>query len=633
MGQEVQLFDDETVDQISAGSAPPEYTDYPFGIFSQIGRKFLKGASTEWSEQLYDTPDPDVGLVGELAESAGAMAPWMAGGLGVRAGVSAVPKLAKLAELFPRLYAVAETGFLGANIEGSREKARGGEYLDGAWQGFTDAAGPEALFRGVGGAKNWLKETVLSPKKTFTANRLRSVGLVKQDLDDQLMKWAEKYDAVVPPGAVTPGNPVTDMIEQRGARTVTARPAMQEVADDLSTRVLPAFQKDVLTEVGGQAGHLIDNIDVGKTLQRNFKRKVDDIHTRASAMYDDLMETQLGDHPVEPENLIQNLEELLTREGYDPKATGDFPGVNSIYGLMRDLKKLKMESPLILGPDGNPIPLPSAYNPTSFKWLHNRSVSLRPPKGVQDPSSYIKNEARDLILDQLSNSAEKINPQAATALKEARKQWAIFRSLEKDDLGKKLLSGNPEPLINQIFTSIPNIEKAREFLGPEVYNVARQRHLANILWRGKAVDTGGKIGAGLVPTSLDASALNRAVKAAGGVDGERFKTMFADEPDKLQAFHQLMEILNKLDPSRRIYAGRAEVPGGPETKGLANILETLFSTTSILPHLYLGKQLGETLAKKPAFNRLLGGQTVIPPGSLMRTGVQTETTRRITGHE
>ncbi len=137
-------------------------------------------------------------------------------------------------------------------------------------------------------------------------------------------------------------------------------------------------------------------------------------------------------------------------------------------------------------------------------------------------------------------------------------------------------------------------------MSPEMFDLARQRWIANIMYKStskKIKEDTEDIGR----FAIDSVGLNTRIHEMGGMNGEILKEAFKDAPAKLQILRGLQRMLQQSKDKLALYRS--------DTESMAEMgqLQSLFSNITFPLHLTLTAQTGKTLASKPSINPFVGG--------------------------
>lgn len=578
-------------------------------------RKAYEGMTGEQSERYFQGTmglDPPQDLpygIGEALKLSG----QVASGLVPMTGVNKLFQATKVAGKFPRIAAIGETTFEGGFQGAVEEAARGGDPVEGGITGATLAPVLEGPLRAGG----YVQKSLKGPKDTFFSDLLSKVGLTKVGIKEErqeLYELMKEHDVSIP-GAVRPRDWYIDFMEEKGSRSTSGRGYLQRAGEKMQI-ALEDFADKTVTAVGpgDWTGMSMPNAHMGKILQDNFRETADGLRSTAQANYDKAFGggAALGERQVQVDQLIDDLEKYLSDKGYDPQAAMQLSEGGEIQSLLADLKR-GADDFEILGPDGMPASTSSVYETKPLKWIHARLKGL----GLGNKKKYntndmMKLDAAHIIRENVHQSLDNLSPEHAKWLDIARGDWKAYREMLRDPLAKPFLENDSITVVNALFRSPDTIQQAREAFGrieggKELFDLARQRWVANLIYRGR---TPSKIqpDADKVQWVLDSGKLTAALYRGGGMNQEILDAAFRDAPEKKQALFKLQKILAQADPKLRQYRGEKDVPGGPEIAGLGAIVRSLFTTIAFPMHLLMTGRAARELTAPPGINTFLGNR-------------------------
>jgi hypothetical protein len=598
------------VENLTRRSTAPYDESMMQSLFRRLYGGLTGGGSEHYFQQKAGLPPPKETpfFSGPIAEGVGTAASFIAPQNLIARGLTGVaaqlPRTAKLVET------AGASGFQEAGIAG----AQGKDPIEGAKTGALLGVAPEAVVRGGG----YVRYAMASPEQTVASRVFDAIGLKKYGISANRAKLREvlEKEGVSMPGALRPRDWYVDLVEARAGRSVAGRPRLQEVAER-AQRALDGFSDDTLRMVGPgtQTGVQIDNAVMGQSLKTNFTTKIDEFNKRAKALYDGVFKGEIGSEEIDVTGLADNLDELLRHWGYDPNAAMQLPEASQIHNFLGDLRKgaKKIE---IYGPDGEIASSRLDLQPKEISWINARLRTLSlGDKKKWNSNDLMKLDAASTIREFVSSAVDRISPEHAAGLDEARTLWGAYRTTLRHPLAKTLLESDSASVVNRLFRSPDAIASTREVMPEPMFELARQRWIANIIYQARksttiddeAIEGGAKY-------VLSGSGMNSKLKQFGGMDSETLRAAFADAPDKLHALRQLQQVLSQADEGIRRYRGMAESPGGPEYAGLAAIVRSLFSTITFPAHLVMTSRVAKSLTSAPQVNPYLGG--VAGPGKL-----------------
>lgn len=523
------------------------------------------------------------------------------------------------------------------------------------------------------------------------AEKLASyIGLTKQAIDDEFVKVLDKYGYPHVPAVVRPLDVGVRYATKKVVRASSALPNLAKVNQDIlqamerhkenvvqmlrPRKVAKTGDKSPLASLGDTQDknypiestifNTRSNTDTGNIVRVAYREQVDAIHKQADGLYGEANRI-LGKSDVDTKNLIKRLKNLIEEEAYDDPAMGVNSKVNKVKNIIKDLESLSVDKPQQAMPDG-PISAPNEaeflnmieglkggiettgkeieYKPAKFDWVHNRYKSLRKDvSGPTDDGDRLQFMARDIIRRELSDAAAKHSDAAASLMQQANTKWAMYKKMrwpnvknDENPMGKIIYESKGDNLVPKMFESVTNIRQSREYLNQESFELARQRHLQNILFTGKpkTLMPNQKPDPNTVEEGIDISSFNSAIESAGGTDGEIWQEMFKGEPEKLAALVGLHRTVNRFSPIYSAYRGVAEEAGGGEQGGLFGQLKQLVGQGSMAIQLGMMKKLSESITRPKAQNIWVGGKAAQKPASArqdaMRAGV-TQLSARLTG--
>ena len=559
------------------------------------------------------------------AEFAGDIASFLPIGRGIKAGGAVLsrilPGLEAAVKSMPTWKkALAGSAAISGASEAGKGAARGQDPLEQGLYGAILGPLPEAAFTGVRGAWRGVKKGVASPPDGGVMDTvLKKFGIEKVKVDEKLRKQLRRFKPMPElPGALRPKDPIINIIEQRMARTTTARPDMLGAYEEINEG-LEVWKNEVLRKSAkGQTPHgYTGNQEMGVVIKGSLEDTIKKSEEMGNALYDEILGTGLKKFPVKPKNIITRLENLLKEHDWDPKAQSDLPGVRSIRGMIKNLRDLEVPPVKLYNAEDQLMELEPEMMDTTFGWLWNRAKTLRKKtQAAWTDDDYMKAEARDIIIEEMTLAAGKFSDDAATRFAEANVQWKRFRDLQRDPTMQVVLSTPSDRVVTRLFSTIDNISNFKRLAPPEVFELARMRYLANVMYRGEVSDVGAlaRKGAGAEFTyEMDTGKFLEAVKEGGGVEGEKWQYMFEGEREKLELFVDLVDMVKGLKDTMSLYQGRGESPGGQEAGGMSLLLKNLFTPATIIPHFKVGKQMSEAITRKPPENVFTGGEKMHSP--------------------
>ncbi len=485
-------------------------------------------------------------------------------------------------------------------------------------------------------------------------------GNAKQGIDMEFKTIMDRYGIPYAPALLRPRDPGVRMAEKKVSRATAAMPdldvqsremdaGLDRMEDDviaqLSPKSVPKRQvvQNISAPIHGRGAKEINiktvynqvelptNTDTGIIIRNGLRKQVDAMHDAADQLYNEVSE-KIGDLPVKTKNIIDRIEAMLKSEGFDDPATTNNK-VNQVRNVLRDLKALGksqdvpsreaveqmqfasdealLEAVAMVGKGSGAQKLHDAKH----KWLFQKYKDLKGSEsGPTDPGDRVKFLARDIIRDEIATAAAEFSDEAASLMLQANTKWAAYKSirwphrLDESQLGQEIYETSGDGIVSKIFSSVSNIRDARKFLGDEGFELARVRHLKNILWsrQPKSRMPGQTKEEFDIEEGIDIAGFKTAVKNAGGEEGEIWKEMFRGEPDKYSALLQLNRVVNRVAPVRQAYAGIAEEAGGGEQGSIVGILGSLLSRTSMLLHFGGTKSIGKAMTQPAGENVFLG---------------------------
>ncbi len=623
----------------------------------------------------------------DVGEFVGSLAPYAQGARVIK-GADWVQKYL---QKYPRAKMYLEDALLGAGLEGTRGALDPeGDALTGAWTGALGAPVGTGILQGLKGAKNLAAGMVARPKEgpgSLTAKypligpkaeALASwAGLTKQAIDDQFVKVLDKYGYPHVPAAVRPMDTGIQYITKKVVRATSALPDLAKVNQGILEAMerhkgnvvqmlrpsKPLKVKGVVGE-GSEVFQMRSNTDTGNLIRLSYREQVDAVHNQADQLYNEANRI-LGKSDVETKNLITRLRKMLEDEGYTPQSAADNPKVNKVQTIIRDLEHLSKDAPEGGMPEG-PISAPNVeafeamiggiregleqgakeveYKPAKFDWVHNKYKALRSDfSGPSDDGDRIQFLARDIIRKELSDSAAKHSEKAASFMQQANTKWAVYKKMrwprprtDENPMGKVIYESKGDDLVPRMFDSVTNIRQAREYLNAEAFQLARQRHMQNVLFEAKpkGLMPGEKVDPKTMQEGIDIASLNAEIERAGGIDGEIWKEMFKGEPEKLAALRELHRTVNRFEPIYRAYRGVAEEAGGGEQGAITGQVNTLMGKESMAIQFGIMKKMGQSLTAPKGENIWLGRKWAEKPATATQDALRAGTTQftaRLTG--
>lgn len=478
---------------------------------------------------------------------------------------------------------------------------------------------------------------------------------VKQGIDDEFVQILNKYGYPHLPSLSRPRDPWVTVAQKKVVRATAATPDLDRVARQMDaahlrmsadmvaqlkpSRPVGVFNDDPVPVINkprsGRGApevkvvpyeiRMKSNTDTGIAIREAYRKQVDGWHDKADALYEDVAD-KIGESPVDTNSLYTRLKNMLKAEGADPSGRSENTQINKVRNILSDLEKLS---------DAKDVPSTSDIEGTAFrspdellatvqqridadisvgdapklaeakwKWLHQRYKALK--KDVSGPPSqgdHIVFAARDILRDELATATAQLSDEAASLMFNANNAWATYKKMrwpgknDENKLGKLIYETKGDDLVNKIFDSVSSIRDARSVLQGEAFELARQRWIKNILLesRPKSVmrDEVLKAKTHDIIVGVDVQHFNDFVSKKGGIDNEIFKEAFRGEPEKLDAWYTLHDVVNRVAPVRRQVAGIAEEAGGGEQGGFWQIVKNLFTQNSMALHFGGTKRLGQ----------------------------------------
>jgi hypothetical protein len=562
-----------------------------------------------------------------IGETVGAAASFIAPVGAVARGIAyAAPAFVKN---FPRVTRLLESSTASGFLEGGIAGVKDEDVLPAAGIGALAGIALEGPFRGAG----YAQKSLSGVEHTMLSRAMAKIGLDKGPLDPAREKLTQVLtDAGLSmPGASRPKDWYIDLLEQRASRSSTGRPILQATAER-AQRALDRYANDTIMMMGPevQTGLHVNNAAMGKSLKDTFVARVNSFHDRASMLYDHIFKGQMGKKKVQTSGLVDDLETLLDHWGYDPSAPMQLPVAAQVHGLVKALRAGGKEvSEYMEGASEpiirlNPNPKPIAWIDARLKVLTGKYKTGKTPRvNPLNPNDAMKLDAASTIREYVMAAVESFSPEHAKIVSEARINWKTYRDLLRHPLAKTLLDGDSADVVDRLFSTPAVIASAREVLPNEVFEVARQRWLANMIYKSRTgTEIAEEISASGVTYTLSGSGLNSKVKELGGIDGETMKAAFADSPEKLKILYELQAVLQQAMKPLKRYKGEAELPGGPQSVGIYGMIKSLFSTVSLPAHLLLTSRIAKNLTAPPAVNRYFGGAMQAPARDLLGSSLE-----------
>lgn len=571
------------------------------------------------------------GILPSLAHIAGVGAGFMGGparlaATGLRSLSSAFPRIGKTAETYGRTASVAEdmfaAGFQEAALAGGADK----DPIGGALYGSGITGLTTAPFRGIGALATGFSSPTDALLTKFlskvTGGGIRKGGIPKER--ERMTEVLAEYGVALP-GASRPSDWYLDMLETRASRSFIGRQWLQEAATN-AQRALDDFARKVQIRLGPNAtkGPIVDNAAMGGTLKSAFKESHEEVHDEGSRLYNQVFSGPTGNTKVNVEYLIGDLKNLLEHWNYDPTAALQVPAAGRIQSFIRSLEKGAKDVEIEL-PDGTKDTV-KEYLPQKLNWIQARLRTLNPKnQRIRTAEEQMQLDAAGTIRSFIHDMLEALpDDEIKKAAKLARIKWKEYHDLRRHPLAKLLEEGDSTDVVDQLFRTKDTIENAREVLTPANFELARQRWIANMVFKaGRELEEeatariarpgtgpGASKGAKGAEYVIDADSLNRTIRNLGGVDGETLRVAFADAPEKLKALTELQLILSQAKPTIQRYGGTAE--GISESGRLATFWEKLFTTITYPVNLAMTGRAAKKLVAPPGSNIFLGG---IPSGS------------------
>jgi hypothetical protein len=599
------------------------------GELKQLFRQFLHGVTSGVSEQypMHGQPPSVLGTAQDLAQFAGAgevplddsiqgLVARTAGMIGSGTGYTSLAKqgikqIPGLIQKAPRIAALSESALAGGAQDALTAANVGEDPLEAGLLGAAMGPAIETPFR----AGSYIRQSLASPEHTILSRGLEKMAFRKQGIPperEQLLSILNEH-GISAPGFIRPRDWFIDMLESRASRSLTGRAYLQDAADGVEEAMV-GYERKVIGRIGPgeKTGDLIDSADMGKTLREVFADRVENVRRQGSALYKTLLDDPVtGRIDVDVNKLVNDLEGLLESRGFDPHATMELPEASEVHGLLRDLRKGAKEYK-IFGPDGEIVSTTLDYESKELKWVHERLKKLSLGNkiiGGTKPltaNDKMKLDVASIIRENVHHTLEEFAPEYAGLIRKANARWRTYREMLRHPHAKTLLESDTKNIVNSMFISKDAIEAAREALPPGAFELARQRWIANLLFRGRK---GTRVGEKTGEYVLDAGSLNTRLKNAGGYNEEIFRAAFSDAPEKLEILQEMQRIVQQTkDPLVR-YRGESESIA--ETGTLVTMVKKLFTTVTF-PAAAL---TGRSLTRGPrAFNPFLGG--VMPQSKL-----------------
>ena len=626
----------------------------------------------------YQKPD---GLMFDVGEFAGSMLPYMRGYKLMQQSKWLQTYLTK----FPRAKEYIQDALLGAGIETTRDvldPEREATVSGTVGHGLGGALGT-GITRGLRGTKTLATGMIARPKTgpgSLTeqypligpqAEKLASLmGQTKQAIHDEFVKVLDKYGYPHIPAVVRPLDVGVRYVTKKVVRASSALPDLNKVNHEVlaaienhKDNVVQMLRPTKPAKVGGVVGEgseifkIHSNTDTGDIIRISFREQVNRVHDQADQLYNEANRI-LGKSDVDTKNLIKRLKNLIEEEAYDDPAMGVNSKVNKVKNIIKDLESLSIEKPQQAMPEGQ-ISAPNQaefetiiaglkegmettgkeieYKPAKFDWVHNRYKSLRKDiSGPTDDGDRLQFMARDIIRRELSDAAAKHSDAAASLMQQANTKWATYKKMrwpnvknDENPMGKIIYESKGDDIVPKMFNSVTSIRQAREYLDAESFNIARQRHMQNLLFtsKPKTLMPGVKPDPETVEAGIDFASFNATVENAGGIDGEIWLEMFKGEPEKLAALRELHRTLNRFGPMYEAYRGVAEEAGGGEQGSLWNQIKAVVSEGSMGIQLGMMKKMGKGLTKPGEENIWTGRRWAKKPATTRQDALRAGTTQ------
>ena len=627
----------------------------------------------------YRAPD---GVMFDIGEFAGSMLPYVRGAKYIQQSKWLQSYLTK----FPRAKEYLQDALLGAGLEGVRGALDPeGDVVSGTVGGAIGGPLGTGILRGLKGVGNIATGIVARPKEGVgsltakypmigpQAEKLASlVGFTKQAIDEEFIKVLDQYGYPHVPAAVRPMDTGVQYITKKVVRATSALPDLAKVNEQIlgamerhKTNFVQMLRPKKPLKVGDEVMHMRSNTDTGNAIRLSYREQVDSIHDQADKLYNEANRI-LGKSDVETKNLITRLRKMLEDEGYTPQSATDNPKVNKVQAIIKDLERLSKETTDVPISFEGGIEAPRAaafeaafrqggmgvrsggkkieYKPAKFDWVHNKYKGLRSDfSGPSDDGDRIQFMARDIIRKELSDSAAKHSDSAASLMQQANTKWAMYKKMrwpkprsDENPMGKVIYEGKGDDLVPKIFDNVTNIRQAREYLGQEGFELARQRHLQNIMFESKPKGLMPDVKANpkTMEEGIDIESFNAEIERVGGVDGEIWNEMFKGEPEKLAALREIHMTVNRFGPAYKAYRGVAEEAGGGEQGSITGQANTLAGRESMAVQFGIMKKLGQSLTKPKGENIWLGRKWTEPKATARQDALKagaTQLTARLTG--
>jgi len=639
---------------------------------SELAAQGIASVTRRLGAPAYQAPNSAMFSIGEFA---GSMVPYMRGGRFIQESKWLQNYLTK----FPRAKEYLEDALLGGTVEGIRGAIDPNrDVTSGVLGGLFGGPIGTGIGKGLKGTGEVAAGMVARPKEgpgSLTAKypligpgaeRLAKwVGLTKTAIDEEFVKVLDKYGYPHVPAVVRPLDTAVQYITKKVVRATSALPDLAKVNRMILTaigrhqsNVVQMLRPKKPLKVGEEVITARSNTDTGNAIRLSYREQVDTVHNQADQLYNEANRI-LGKSDVDTKNLITRLKEMLDEAGYTPRSAADEPEVNKVQNIISTLERLskdKPDAPVIFDATGNPILGQGAkeieYKPAKFDWVHNKYKSLRNDfSGPSKPADLIVFNARDIIRKELSDAAAKHSDAAASLMQQANTKWAVYKKMrwpkprsDENPMGKVMYESKGDDLVPKIFDNVTNIRQVREYLGQEAYELSRQRHLENILFKGKpkGLMPGKKPDPKLMEEGINIQSLNDEIERVGGIDGEIWNEMFKGEPEKLAALQELHRTVNRFAPVYRAYRGVAEEAGGGEQGAVTGQVNTLLGRESMAIQFGIMKKLGQSLTEPKGANIWLGrkwGSGPIDPDLIQAAATRqdalraatTQVTARLTG--
>jgi len=632
-------------------------------FFRGIASGMTLGATEQIDALFPGTYQPPDDLRYDVGNFLGSLAPYAVAYRGLKHG----KEIQRMLTSHPKLRRYLEEMLVGGSLEGFRGLMDPeGDAVVGGLTGVAGGGITVAAGAGLKAGKDLIAGSfVRPPTGTGSLSELYPTmgpwvkgiveffGNAKQGLDLEFKKTMDKYGIPYAPALLRPRDPGVRLATKKVSRATAAMPdldaasrqmdqAVDRIEDDIVATLAPKnmqrTQVPFKHATGLQGAYeqvpLPTSTDTGLIIRKSVRETVDRYHNEADQLYEAVAEV-MGEHPIKTKNVVDRIEAMLKRQGYDEQTTN--AQARQVRNVLRDLRQLGKESDVPtaeevanmsfsgsdaaeqmmamtkLAQSGQKKQLADA----KYKWLYNQYKALAVPgSGPFEAGDHIKFAARDIIKDELSSATASFSDEAASIMLKANTAWGTYKALrwpklhtDESQLAKQLYESDGSNTIATIFKSVPNIREARRILGTEGFELARIRHLKNLLYnrqpKGTMPNAGPESTHDLKP-SIDIANFNSVIDNAGGASGEMWEEMFRGEPDKYSAFLELNKVVNRVAPVRQAYAGVAEEAGGGEQGSIVGLVGAILSRSSMFLHFAGTKGLGKELTKPAGENVFLG---------------------------